>query len=83
MHQIQVQQINNLQLEKLKSNTEQIQNLQNQLKQKDSMIQQVNSLSSNYQKQLNEANSRSGTNIVAIVIAIIIGVVIGIAISNK
>ena len=63
--------------------TAQIQNLQNQQIQKDTMIQQANNLASNYQKQLQEVRSHSGTNIVAIIIALIIGLIIGVIIMSK
>jgi len=63
--------------------TEQIKNLKTQQNQKDAMIQQANNLTSNYQKQLQEVRSHSGTNVVAIIIALIIGLIIGVMIMSR
>ena len=83
LHQSQLTQINNLQADKMKSLNDQIQNLQNQQNQKDAMIQQANNLATNYQKQLQVAQSNSGTSIVAIIIALIIGLIFGAILFSK
>ena len=83
LHQSQLTQINNLLVDKMKSLNDQIQNLQNQQNQKDAMIQQTTTLASNYQKQLQDVRSNSGTNLVAIIIALIIGLIIGAILFSK
>ncbi|MEO9005368.1 MAG: exodeoxyribonuclease VII large subunit, partial [Ginsengibacter sp.] len=62
MHQSQVTQINNLQAEQIKALNEQIQAIKNQQSQKDKLIEQANNLVSNYQQQLQLAQSNSKTN---------------------
>jgi hypothetical protein len=59
------------------SSFSQIQTLQTQKSQKDKFILQSNDVAATYQRRLKDEQSKSSTNIIAIVIAVIIGVVLG------
>ncbi|MEO6843833.1 MAG: hypothetical protein ABI184_01600 [Ginsengibacter sp.] len=83
MHETQVSQINTLKADQMKSLNEQIQTLENRDSQKDKLIEQANNLASNYQKQLQQSQSTSGTNWVAIIIALIIGIILGVVIFGR